>query len=109
MSLLDIRGVSKSFGPVGVLHGVDLTVDRGEVVGLVGDNGAGKSTLMKIVTGLYTADEGSITLDGAPILGLTPGQRRSLVSSIFGRVIVVTSSTDTLVNSPFSSRDFTTA
>jgi ribose transport system ATP-binding protein len=78
MSLLEIRNVSKSFGPVSVLHGVNLSVEPGEVVGLVGDNGAGKSTLMKIVTGMYTADEGSITLDGQDIFHFTPGQRRRM-------------------------------
>ena len=76
MSLLGITGVTKSFGPIDVLHGVDFHVDAGEVVGLVGDNGAGKSTLMKIITGLYTPDAGTIALDGAPINALTPGQRR---------------------------------
>lgn len=78
MSLLEIRGVSKSFGPVSVLHGVDLTVNPGEVVGLVGDNGAGKSTLMKIVTGMYTADEGTITLEGHDIFDHSPGERRRM-------------------------------
>ncbi|MCB1350819.1 MAG: ATP-binding cassette domain-containing protein, partial [Maritimibacter sp.] len=72
MTLLEIRDVSKSFGPVSVLHGVDMSVDRGEVVGLVGDNGAGKSTLMKIVTGMYTADQGALTLDGEDILTHSP-------------------------------------
>lgn len=78
MSLLEIRSVSKSFGPVSVLHGVDMTVERGEVVGLVGDNGAGKSTLMKIVTGIYTADEGGLALDGEDILDHSPGERRRM-------------------------------
>ena len=78
MTLLSVRGVSKSFGPVSVLHGVDFEVAAGEVVGLVGDNGAGKSTLMKIVTGIYTADAGEIMLEGRPILDLDPGARRSL-------------------------------
>ena len=78
MSLLNIKGIRKSFGPVGVLHGVDFHVDRGEVVGLVGDNGAGKSTLMKTVTGMYTADDGDTMLDGQSIRGMTPGQRRTL-------------------------------
>lgn len=78
MSLLEISGISKSFGPVGVLHGVDISLEPGEVIGLVGDNGAGKSTLMKIVTGMYTADEGTVTLEGSPITGLTPGERREL-------------------------------
>lgn len=77
MSLLDLSGIEKSFGSVSVLHGVDLTVGAGEVIGLVGDNGAGKSTLMKIVTGMYQADRGSITLEGDNILELTPGERRA--------------------------------
>ena len=76
MSRLDVSGITKSFGPVDVLHGVDFHVDAGEVVGLVGDNGAGKSTLMKIITGLYTPDAGAIALDGGEITDLTPGQRR---------------------------------
>ncbi len=78
MTLLRLSGIEKSFGAVGVLHGVDLDVAAGEVVGLVGDNGAGKSTLMKTVTGIYRADAGSIELDGADIQHLDPGQRRQL-------------------------------
>jgi len=77
MSLLRLTGIRKSFGAVSVLHGVDLNIDAGEVVGLIGDNGAGKSTLMKIVTGIYQTDEGSITLEGKSVLDLTPGERRS--------------------------------
>jgi ABC-type sugar transport system ATPase subunit len=78
MTLLHLSGIRKSFGAVDVLHGVDLRVDAGEVVGLVGDNGAGKSTLMKTITGIYRADAGSITFDGQDILHLDPGQRREL-------------------------------
>jgi simple sugar transport system ATP-binding protein len=78
MTLLALSGIRKSFGAVDVLHGVDLTVGAGEVVGLVGDNGAGKSTLMKTITGIYHADSGSITFDGTDILPLDPGQRRRL-------------------------------
>jgi len=76
--LLQISGICKSFGSVDVLFGVDLSVEAGEVVGLVGDNGAGKSTLMKAITGLYTADSGNILFDGKPILHLDPGARRAL-------------------------------
>jgi len=78
MSLLQLSGIRKSFGAVDVLHGVDLQVAAGEVIGLVGDNGAGKSTLMKTITGIYRADAGSITFAGRDILPLDPGARREL-------------------------------
>jgi simple sugar transport system ATP-binding protein len=78
MSLLKLTNICKSFGAVDVLHGVNLEAAAGEVVGLVGDNGAGKSTLMKTVTGMYSADEGEITMNGQSIMELDPGQRRAL-------------------------------
>ena len=56
--LLELRGISKRFGAVQVLKGVDLEVFPGEVVALVGDNGAGKSTLVKTIAGIYRPDEG---------------------------------------------------
>ena len=62
--VLEARGVTKSFGALAVLRGVDLTLRRGEVLGLVGDNGAGKSTLVKILSGLYTQDGGDLFLEG---------------------------------------------
>jgi simple sugar transport system ATP-binding protein len=77
MSLLSLLGIEKSFGSVQVLHGVTLDVAAGEVVGLVGENGAGKSTLMKTITGVYSADRGSIRFDGQDIGGVDPGGRRS--------------------------------
>lgn len=76
MSILELSGVEKSFGPVQVLHGVNLSVAAGEVVGLVGDNGAGKSTLMKTITGVYTTDSGRITFDDQDVTGRDPGERR---------------------------------
>ena len=78
MTLLQLSRIRKSFGSVDVLHSVDLAVERGEVVGLVGENGAGKSTLMKTITGIYRADAGSIVFDGKNILPLDPGERREL-------------------------------
>jgi simple sugar transport system ATP-binding protein len=62
--VLEVRGVTKSFGPLSVLRGIDLTLHAGEVLGLVGDNGAGKSTLVKILSGLYAPDAGSILING---------------------------------------------
>jgi D-xylose transport system ATP-binding protein len=65
--LLELRGVSKSFGSVQALIDVDFEVRRGEVMALVGDNGAGKSTLIKCVAGIYGMDEGEIIFDGRPV------------------------------------------
>jgi D-xylose transport system ATP-binding protein len=62
--LLALHGVSKRFGAVQALDGVDFDVRAGEVVGLVGDNGAGKSTLVKVMSGIYSADEGEYRFDG---------------------------------------------
>jgi len=66
-SLLSLRGVSKRFGAVQALDGVDLDVRAGEVVGLVGDNGAGKSTLVKTIAGIYSPDAGEFSFDGRPV------------------------------------------
>ena len=64
--ILALRGITKSFGGVFALQGVDFTLNRGEIHGLVGENGAGKSTLMKIIAGAQTDFEGAMLIDGAP-------------------------------------------
>ena len=64
---LEVRGLTKSFGALSVLRGIDLTLRQGEVLGLVGDNGAGKSTLVKILCGFHRPDGGEILLDGEPV------------------------------------------
>lgn len=64
---LEIDELTKSFGPLKVLRGVNLKVRDGEVLGLVGDNGAGKSTLMKILSGLYPPDSGTIRVEGQDV------------------------------------------
>ncbi len=61
---LQMSGIGKSFGGVAVLSGVNLVVEPGEVVALLGANGAGKSTLMKILAGLYARDDGAVRIDG---------------------------------------------
>jgi D-xylose transport system ATP-binding protein len=70
--VLALEGVSKRFGAVQALDGVDFEVYAGEVVGLVGDNGAGKSTLVKVVSGIYSPDHGEISVDGVPVAIRTP-------------------------------------
>ena len=71
-TVLEMRGISKTFPGVRALDGVNLTLHAGEVHGLMGENGAGKSTLMKILLGIYTLDEGSITLFGKPVSFRSP-------------------------------------
>ena len=62
-----MKAISKSFGPVRVLDGVDFSVASGEIHALIGENGAGKSTLMKILSGAYCSDSGSILMDGEAV------------------------------------------
>lgn len=64
---LALQGITKTFGAVTALDGVDFEVFGGEVVALVGDNGAGKSTLTKIMAGVYKPDEGSLLFEGQPV------------------------------------------
>ena len=66
-ALLELTGVSKSFGGVQALRGVDFTLLAGEIHGLAGENGAGKSTLMKIIAGAHGADEGQIKIEGREV------------------------------------------
>jgi len=77
--LLEIRDVSKSFPGVRALKGVSLTLPSSHVLGLVGENGAGKSTLMRILAGAYTADSGSVAVDG---IALHPGPAAALNAGI---------------------------
>ncbi len=65
--LLKVSAVGKQFPGVRALHNVDLTLNQGEVLSLVGENGAGKSTMMKILAGVHTPDDGVIELDGIPV------------------------------------------
>ena len=65
--LIELRNVTKSFGPVSVLRGVNFTAHAGRVTALVGDNGAGKSTLIKGLSGVQPYDGGEVLFDGAPV------------------------------------------
>ena len=62
--MIEVRNVTKQFGTCRALDGAELTVQPGTVYGLVGPNGAGKSTLIRLLTGIYRPDSGSITVSG---------------------------------------------
>ena len=65
--ILTMKGIDKSFPGVHALDHVDLEVRKGEVLALMGENGAGKSTLMKVLTGIYKKDSGTITYEGKEV------------------------------------------
>lgn len=67
MALLELNGITKSFGAIHALNGVDLHIEPGEAVGLMGDNGAGKSTLMKIIAGNFPPTTGEIRIEDKPV------------------------------------------
>jgi simple sugar transport system ATP-binding protein len=74
--IIELRNVKKSYGQVYALGGVDLHVDRAEVVGLVGDNGAGKSTLIKILAGAVRPTSGEILVGGKPVTNWNAARSR---------------------------------
>ena len=77
-TILSINNVNKSFGGVITSKNVTFDVPRGAIYGLIGPNGAGKSTLMNVISGFYSADSGSILLDGKEISHLPPHTRSRL-------------------------------
>jgi ABC-type polar amino acid transport system ATPase subunit len=81
--LVELRGIHKSFGDNVVLAGVDLLVDRGEVIVIAGPSGSGKSTMLRCVNGLETADRGEIKFDGRPV---KPGKGLSALRAEIGFV-----------------------
>src|SRR3954452_23519003 len=72
MALLELHGVTKSFGGLRVISELDLAVGEGEIVSVIGPNGAGKTTLFNLITGLYRPDTGDIRFEGQTIVGLDP-------------------------------------
>ncbi len=67
MSHLELKGITKSYGPLRAVKGVDRTAEKGDVVALLGDNGAGKSTLLKMIAGAEPIDGGEMVVDGETI------------------------------------------
>ncbi|MQA26403.1 MAG: ATP-binding cassette domain-containing protein [Micromonosporaceae bacterium] len=74
MALLGIRGLTKDFGGIRAVNGLDLDVDAGQIISVIGPNGAGKTTLFNLITGMAPVDAGEIALDGHDIVGLRPSQ-----------------------------------
>ena len=70
--LLDVRGLSLRFGGITALAGIDVAVRSGETLAVIGPNGSGKTSFFNCITGVYRPSTGSITLDGASLLGLSP-------------------------------------
>ena len=90
LSLLELRGITKSFPGVLALDNVDFTLRAGEVHALMGENGAGKSTLIKVLTGVYQRDGGTATLLGRSISPKTPLDAQSLgISTVYQEVNLI--------------------
>ena len=77
-AILEMRGITKEFPGVKALDNVNMTVRRGEIRALCGENGAGKSTLMKVLSGVYQPDGGTVTLDGQAVTLPSPKAARDL-------------------------------
>jgi NitT/TauT family transport system ATP-binding protein len=77
MATLELHGLRKSFGPIDVLHGIDLSLADGEMLVIVGASGCGKSTLLRAIAGIETHNAGEISVGGVPISG--PGVDRAMV------------------------------
>ncbi len=76
--LLEARGVSKRFGGLTALNGVDFELEEGQIASIIGPNGAGKTTFFNVFTGIYVPEEGSVTLRGTPLIGRRPDEITAL-------------------------------
>src|SRR5688572_7635830 len=88
--LLQLRGITKRFPGVTALSGVDFAVRAGEIHALLGENGAGKSTLIKVLTGVYEPDAGTMTLAGKSIAPSSPKEaERAGISTVYQEVNLI--------------------
>ena len=107
-SRVEMRGISKTFGAVQALQGVDLELGAAEVLGLVGDNAAGKSTLMKILTGVHRPDAGYIVFEGRPVAFHSPRDSRQLGIEMIYQNLALAPNLDVVAN-VFLGREVTRA
>lgn len=84
--MIDIRNITKSFGSLQVLKGIDLHIDKGEIVSIVGPSGAGKTTLLQIMGTLDKPDSGLVTIDGTDVTGLSSNKLSDFRNSNIGFV-----------------------
>jgi lipoprotein-releasing system ATP-binding protein len=84
--MIKIRGIKKSFGSLEVLKGIDLDIERGKVISIVGSSGAGKTTLLQIMGTLDEADCGSVIIDGVDVMKLNDAQRSAFRNKHMGFV-----------------------
>jgi D-xylose transport system ATP-binding protein len=96
--ILQLRGISKSFGSVQALTDVDFEVRQGEVMALVGDNGAGKSTLIKCVAGIHSPDSGEILFEGKPVVIHSPKEAATLGIEVVYQDLALADNLDVVQN-----------
>lgn len=99
-NLLAVKGLHAGYGKIAVLHGVDMTIAKGEIIALLGPNGAGKTTLLRAISGLLPTTQGTVHFAGEELRNATPREttRRGLVHVIEGhRVFTQLSVTDNLL------------
>lgn len=80
-SILELRGIRKNFGTTEVLKGIDLQIEAGEFITILGSSGCGKTTTIRIIAGLEEADEGTVFLNGQDVTNLEPNERN--VNTVF--------------------------
>ena len=84
--MIEIRGIKKSFGTLEVLKGIDLDIERGRIVSIVGASGAGKTTLLQIMGTLDKPDSGSVVIDGVNVMNLSDAKRSAFRNKHMGFV-----------------------
>jgi neutral amino acid transport system ATP-binding protein len=96
MALLEVEGLNKRYGGIQALDGCHLSVDRGEIAGLIGPNGSGKTTLFNVITGYERVREGNVRLDGKDVTNFLPDKifnrgvgRTFQLTRVFGRLSVM--------------------
>ena len=105
-ALIELENIRKSFGPVDVLKGVNMTIEPGKVSALVGDNGAGKSTLIKGLSGAQPYDEGEVRFEGNPVTIHTPQDASALGIEVVYQDLALCENLD-IVNNMFLGRERT--